>query len=128
MGMQTASYIHILIIILIASGCHSRIVYPQGLWPMNAFGEFSTQNEQILSYYDFNRDRFVDILTCVHSTTHELRIYLYNEQLGTFIKKGAFEMGVYEPVSAIMADFIQDGVVDVVLTYQLADIADKDQF
>lgn len=37
-------------------------------------------------------------------------------------------MGVYEPVSAIMADFIQDGVVDVVLTYQLADIADKDQF
>lgn len=53
--------------------------YPDGLWPLNVGGNFSGSHERILSYFDFNRDRFVDMVTQSQDAVATLlNIYLWN--------------------------------------------------
>ena len=56
-----------------------KSTYPEGFWPLDIFGEFSGEQERILTYFDFNRDRFVDMITQTTSDSgNEMILYLWN--------------------------------------------------
>ena len=68
---------------------------------MPSLADFSENMSKIVSFYDFDRDRFVDLLV-ENIQTHEIAIYLWKEDAGRFEQAGKM---------SIQSDFIESTIV-----------------
>lgn len=67
-----------------------------------------------MTYYDFNRDRFIDILA-LSSSTNSLKIYIWNEKDNKYSKFGTHSISSAEVDSVIAADLNKDEKIDIIL-------------
>ncbi len=70
-----------------------------------------------MTYFDFNRDRFVDILTRVSSgSAYILKLYLWDEQTRAFVSTAKVEMEMFKPITVMAVDIAKDAGMELVVT------------
>ena len=104
-----------IIILLVAAGCSKTSHYPDGMWPLNIFGEFLGSHERILCYFDFNRDRYVDLVTI--SNDNALNIYLWSDWNNRFQVEATLETHGISILSVIPTNFTHNDRVDLLATF-----------